>query len=128
MKRNSEKISALTCYNLQFMIISCSSLAGHSEPVVVASFSPDGRRLASGSGDTTVRFWDINTETPEYTCKGHASHVESMSWSPLGNRLASGCKKGIICIWDPENGKQVGKSLTGHTGCIMVLCWEPLHL
>jgi len=28
------------------------------------------RFLASGSGDTTVRFWDVNTETPQYTCKG----------------------------------------------------------
>lgn len=59
---------------------------------------------------------------------GHLSHVEAISWSPLGTRLASGCKKGVICIWDPETGKQVGKSMTGHTSCIMVLCWEPLHL
>ena len=28
------------------------------------------RYLASGSGDTTVRFWDVNTETPQFTCKG----------------------------------------------------------
>ena len=28
------------------------------------------RYLASGSGDTTVRFWDVNTETPHFTCKG----------------------------------------------------------
>ena len=28
------------------------------------------RYLASGSGDTTVRFWDLNTETPQFTCKG----------------------------------------------------------
>lgn len=47
-----------------------SSLAGHSEAVLHASFSPDGRYLASGSGDTTVRFWDVNTETPHFTCRG----------------------------------------------------------
>lgn len=28
-----------------------------------------------GSGDTTVRFWDINTETPIYECKGHKNWV-----------------------------------------------------
>ena len=48
-----------------------SSLPGHSEPVISAGFSPDGRHLASGSGDMTVRFWDVNTETPEFTGKGN---------------------------------------------------------
>ena len=43
---------------------------GHTEAVIAVSFSPDGRQLASGSGDTTVRFWDIYTETPLHTCKG----------------------------------------------------------
>lgn len=44
--------------------------AGHTEAVLAVSFSPDGRCLASGSGDTTVRFWDLNTQTPLFTCKG----------------------------------------------------------
>ena len=47
-----------------------SSLPGHSEAVVSASFSPDGKNLASGSGDKTVRFWDLNTENPLFTCTG----------------------------------------------------------
>lgn len=47
-----------------------SSIEGHAEAVISVAFSPDGRYLASGSGDTTVRFWDIYTETPQFTCKG----------------------------------------------------------
>lgn len=47
-----------------------SSIEGHAEAVISVGFSPDGRYLASGSGDTTVRFWDIYTETPQFTCKG----------------------------------------------------------
>jgi WD40 repeat protein len=43
---------------------------GHGEAVLSVSFSPDGRQLASGSGDTTVRFWDLGTQTPMYTCTG----------------------------------------------------------
>lgn len=47
-----------------------SSIPGHAEAVISVKFSPDGEKLASGSGDTTVRFWDIVTQTPHHTCKG----------------------------------------------------------
>lgn len=105
-----------------------SSLPGHAEAVISASFSPDGRYLASGSGDTTVRLWDVNTETPQYTCKGHRHWVLCIAWSPNGMKLASGCKNGQICIWDPVTGHQTGRTLSGHKGWIYSISWEPLHL
>lgn len=46
------------------------SYSGHTEAVLSVSFSPDGQNLASGSGDTTVRLWDLNTQTPLFTCSG----------------------------------------------------------
>jgi len=52
-----------------------STIPGHAEAVISVGFSPDGRHLASGSGDTTVRFWDITTETPHFTCKGHKNWI-----------------------------------------------------
>lgn len=105
-----------------------SSLEGHTEAVISVAFSPTGKYLASGSGDTTVRFWDLNTETPHFTATGHKHWVLSIAWSPDGKKLASGCKNSQIFIWDPNTGQQTGKVLAGHTKWITYLCWEPLHL
>jgi ribosome assembly protein 4 len=69
------------------------------------SFSPDGNYCASGGGDTTVRFWDINTETPHFTCTGHKNWVLCIAWSPNGKKLASGSMDGAVHLWDPTTGK-----------------------
>lgn len=105
-----------------------STLPGHAEAVLFVKFSPSGRYLASGSGDKTVRLWDVNTETPQFTCEGHKSWVLYLAWSACGRKLASGCKNGEVCIWDPVTGKQMGRTMTGHTKWIMCLAWKPLHL
>lgn len=104
-----------------------SSLAGHEECILSLAFSPDGRRLASGSGDTTVRFWDLSTETPLVTGKGHTGWVLCVSWSPDGRMLASGGMDGLLCLWDAQTGALLGK-LCGHKKWITSIAWEPAHL
>lgn len=104
-----------------------SSLPGHAEAVISLSFGPQGDKLASGSGDTTVRLWDILTQTPIHVCKGHRQWVLCVSWSPCGTKLASGCKAGEIKLWNPETGQQIGKTLIGHKQYITSLSWEPYH-
>lgn len=104
-----------------------SSMPGHAEAVISVSFSPDGKHLASGSGDTTVRFWDINTQTPSFTCKKHNNWVLCISWSPDSTKLASACKEGKIIIWDPFKGIQIGRDMIGHKQWVTNLSWEPYH-
>lgn len=104
-----------------------SSMPGHAEAVISVRFSPNGRHLASGSGDTTVRLWDISTQTPHFTCTGHRHWVLCIAWAPDSSRLASACKNGHIMIWDAETGKQVGRTLSGHKQWVTSLSWEPYH-
>lgn len=48
----------------------CSAtMPGHGAAILCVAFSPNGQHLVSGSGDKTVRFWDLNTQTPHFTGK-----------------------------------------------------------
>ncbi|VVB05659.1 unnamed protein product [Arabis nemorensis] len=73
---------------------------------------PDGKQLASGSSDSIVRLWDLNTQTPMFTCRGHINAVLSIAWSPDGNHLVSGAATGEVCCWIPKTGELDGNPLT----------------
>ena len=77
-----------------------SSIPGHEEAITSIIFSPDGKNLASGSGDTTVRTWNINNQVPAKTLVGHKSHVLAVGFTLDGKYLVSADKNGMICIWN----------------------------
>lgn len=107
----------------------CSStLSGHNGAVLAIAFSPDGKRLASGAGDNTVRFWDLNTETPKSVGTAHTGWVLALAWSPCGRYLASGSMDNTIQLWDSVTMEPMGKGLRGHSKWITGLAWEPAHL
>jgi WD40 repeat protein len=78
---------------------------GHREPVSSVAFNPDGRILASGSHDQTVRLWDVYTGNCVRTLLGHRHWVFSVSFSPNGQILASGSHDETIKLWDIETGE-----------------------
>ena len=89
-----------------------ATIEGHLEAITILQFSPNGRLLASGSGDTTVRFWDLNTQTPfDDFGKAHKHWILCLSWSPNGKIVASSCKQGLIGLWVGATGKQYGSSI-----------------
>lgn len=105
-----------------------STLSGHSDSILTVAFSPDGSRLASGSGDMNVRFWDLSTNTPMLMTQTHKNWIMCLAWSPDGKYLASGSMDNTIQIWDGETGKPIGDRLKGHSKWITSISWEPLHL
>jgi eukaryotic-like serine/threonine-protein kinase len=75
------------------------TLEGHAGPVVAVVFSPDGKRLASGSEDRTFRIWNAETGQLLARVREHAASVARLAFSPDGRLLASGCYDGTIKIW-----------------------------
>jgi len=130
--QSAERVLNVTYYPLAVFrvrpVTRCtSSLSGHTEAVLCVAFSPDASRLASGSGDTTVRLWDLNTELPKHTCQGHQGWVLTVSWSPDGSRLASSGMDKVVLVWCASTGKCLN-TLRGHSQAVTCLCWQPLHV
>ncbi|CAD8181626.1 unnamed protein product [Paramecium pentaurelia] len=99
-------------------------LDGHSSYVKQVCFSPDGNTLASGSGDCSIRLWDVKTGQQKAILDGHSDYVMSVCFSPDGNTLASGIGKGSIILWDTKTRKKRAK-LDGHSYGVMSFCFSP---
>jgi WD40 repeat protein/formylglycine-generating enzyme required for sulfatase activity/serine/threonine protein kinase len=92
--------------------------------VYAATFSSDGKKIASGSWDNSIKIWDAETGKELQTLKGHTSFVTSVSFSPDGKKIASGSWDNSIKIWDAETGKEL-QTLTGHTEEITSVSFSP---
>jgi WD40 repeat protein/DNA-binding SARP family transcriptional activator len=71
-------------------------LAGHTASVAALAYSSDGRQIATGSIDGTIRLWDADTGEPIITLQGRANFL---AFSPDDTRLAAQGSDGILRLY-----------------------------
>lgn len=106
------------------------TLVGHSERpsdryagVTSIAFSPNGQLLISGSEDSTIKVWELNTGQEIRTLTGHSNFVNSIAISPDGRFLAS-VGSNIIKLWELSTGQEV-HTLSGHSALIHSVTFSP---
>jgi len=126
------------CLGIIFMLSASSSAVsvtdkpeifvqlGHQSDVRAGSFSADGKYLATGSKDRTVKLWDVASGSEIRTFAGHTSEITAVAVSSSGGMVVSGDEKGIIKLWDTRTGQTIrDMSLTGTDMKIWHLSFSP---
>lgn len=93
----------------------------HHEPVWSVAFSPDGKRVLSGSGkkngEYSIRLWEAESGKEIQKFLGHTDTVRTVAFSPDGARIVSGSWDKTIRLWDLTTGKTI-RVLQGHMDAI----------
>jgi WD40 repeat protein len=99
------------------------------DPVYCLAYSPDGKRLATGGPEGTLRLWDARSGQEQLRFPGHTGAIWGIAFSPDGQRLASG-SAGLqkasreVKVWDAQTGREVF-TLAGHTGVVQCVSFSP---
>jgi RNA polymerase sigma factor (sigma-70 family) len=101
----------------------------HASTIYSIAFAPDGKVVATGSLDNTVRLWDTATGKELARLGWHngpkiVAQVISVAFSPDGKTVASGSNDGTVRLWDPKTGKALHEIESGQ-GLVAAMAFGP---
>jgi WD40 repeat protein len=99
------------------------TFAAHQSWIRTIAFSPDGRLLATGSGDKTIKLWSVETGECVRVFPEHASWVRAIAISPDGKMLASAANDRLVWLWNLATG-QLQNTLAGHTDWVRAVAFS----
>ena len=99
-------------------------LKGHTNDVIQAHFSPDGRRVVTASLDRTAAIWDAESGKLLHRLRGHRGYVSDAVFDPSGGRVATASWDGTARIWNARTGRPI-RTITGHRGGLNVVRFSP---
>ena len=108
-----------------------TTLTPHHGTVTATAFTPDGRVLATGSHDDTVRLWhvaDPRRPRPLGTPITLPGAVLTVAFRPDGHVLAVGGRDHTVRLYDvstPSRPRPLGRPLTGHTDGVVTVAFSP---
>ncbi len=99
----TEAVTDLSSYQLPNQLL--QTLKGHKGNVLSVALSPDGKTVASGSKDKTIKLWEVSSGDLLQTLRAHRGTVQALAFSPDGTFLASGSEDNTVKLWNIEEGK-----------------------